>query len=159
MDDVIGKAGVETLALSRTIKADVKRVFEAWTRPELLQKWLGPEGVIVKKATVDLVVGGRYDQEMITPGGDHVHHYGFYREIDPNRRLVFTWILDGQACSGSDDTFVETKVIVELKEKGEEVEVALTHTVLLTQEICYGHRFGWEGCLVSVDALLQGIKG
>ena len=155
MDDVMKAAEVDAIVLSRTIKADVKRVFEAWTQPDLLQKWFGPEGVVVKKAGVDLVVGGRYDLEMITPDGHHVHHYGFYREIDPNRKLVFTWILDGQACSGSEDGVVETVVTVDLQERGEEVEIVLTHEGLPTQEICDSHRFGWEGCLVSIDALLQ----
>ena len=150
MAEVIEETEFGTISLARTFKAPIERIFDAWTQPELLMKWFGPAGVKVLGAEVDLVAGGRYDFHMVTPEGDEVHHYGMYQEIVPNRKLVFTWVLDGQDCGGCKDTFVETIVTIVFREVTDGVEVTLTHTGLPTEASYEGHRFGWESSLESL---------
>ncbi len=57
------------LVVRRTIKAGPERVFEAWTRPELLLAWWGPRPVRCSGAEVDLRVGGRYRIDNQLPDG------------------------------------------------------------------------------------------
>jgi uncharacterized protein YndB with AHSA1/START domain len=145
----------DTLTISRTYNATAERVFSAWTDPESLKSWFGPEGVETIGADVDLSVGGRYDLHMRTPEGSEIHHFGTYREIDPFRRLVFTWVLDGQACGGSKDVFVETLVAIDLEASEDAVELTLTHSGFPNQASCDGHRFGWDLSLQSLDRFVE----
>jgi uncharacterized protein YndB with AHSA1/START domain len=68
------------------------RVWKAWTDPELLKQWFGsdPNGSVIS-ATVDLRINGSF--EVAFMNSDNTGHtcMGTYREIDPNRKLVFTW--------------------------------------------------------------------
>ncbi len=54
-----------TLNLRRTFKAPRPEVFRAWTDPEELKKWWGPEGYATPSAEVDLRVGGKYRLGMM----------------------------------------------------------------------------------------------
>jgi len=145
----------DTVIVSRRIDASARRVFEAWTQPDTLAKWFGPEGVEVTDVRVDLVEGGRYDLHIRTPEGVDIHHYGEYREIHPFRRLSFTWMLDGQACGGSAGVFVETFVDITLEERVGGVNLTLSHSGLPTKAACEGHVFGWNSSLDSCEHFLR----
>ena len=47
------------LAFERTYTAPITAVWEAWTRPELLREWWGPEKTTIPECEVDVRVGGR----------------------------------------------------------------------------------------------------
>jgi uncharacterized protein YndB with AHSA1/START domain len=51
---------METLVVRKTIQATPERLFRAWTEPEQLRRWWGPEGAICVDPEVDLQVGGHY---------------------------------------------------------------------------------------------------
>ena len=49
------------IAITRTFDAPRKLVFDAWTKPELLKRWLGVRGGwSLAVCEVDLKVGGKY---------------------------------------------------------------------------------------------------
>ena len=82
-----------TLRLTRTFAAPRKKIFRAWTEPEALKKWWGPEGYATPLAEVDLRVGGRYRLGMRKlPKGDLFYLVGTYREVQPPEKLVYTWV-------------------------------------------------------------------
>jgi len=62
-------------------------------RPELLQRWYGPEGWSLTICEIDLRVGGAWRFVGRGPKGEYGFH-GVYREIDRPGRLVFTEIYD-----------------------------------------------------------------
>ncbi len=72
------------------LNARREHVFAAWTRPELLVRWWGPDA----QAEVDLRVGGRYRLSMQFEWGALVC-VREYREIVPPERLVFTFAWEG----------------------------------------------------------------
>src|SRR4029079_10658894 len=81
-----------TLVVVRTIAAPVAEVFEAWTDPTLLSRWLAPGPLVVTPASGDARVGGEYRIVARDPlGTDHVTT-GEYREVLPPTRLVQTWV-------------------------------------------------------------------
>src|ERR1700738_3199988 len=52
------------LELTRVIKANRQRVFDAWTRPEMIRQWFGAEGKMVAEVSADAKVGGAYGIAM-----------------------------------------------------------------------------------------------
>lgn len=84
--------GDRELVMTRTFAAPRQAVFEAYTRPELLRRWLGQmPGWSWVKCEVDLRVGGRYRYEWKEEATGYVMAMGGeYREVDPPARLICT---------------------------------------------------------------------
>jgi uncharacterized protein YndB with AHSA1/START domain len=142
-----------TLSLTRDFNAPREKVFQAWTDPEILMQWFGPQGVITESARIDLKVGGKYEYTLKLPDGNIATHQGEYREIDPPNKLVFTGILDGQGCEGSAGLDAETVITIELEDVGSATRLTLTHDFLPTEASKESHAFGWNGsfdCLAEV---------
>ena len=138
-----------TLNLRRIFKAERKKVFRAWTDPEELKKWWGPEGYATPSAEVDLRVGGKYRLGMRKlPDGEIFYLSGIYREVRPPERLVYTWSWEAQPEHG------ETLVTVEFREVGDSTEVVLTHERFPTEKTRDDHNRGWSGCLDRLAKLL-----
>lgn len=140
-----------SLRLSRTIRADLATVFEAWTEPEQLRQWSAPEGMTVAAAEVDLRVGGRYRIRMKNPDGEIFTAVGEYREIDYPNRLVYTW---GWEETGNNH--YETRVTVEFFDRGGATEVVLTHELFPDAELAGKHTEGWTSCLNRLQGLFAG---
>src|SRR5437867_1456490 len=87
-----------TLIIRRTFNAPRAKVFEAWTKSELLKQWCSPnESFLIPIANVDLKVGGTYRIGMKPPDRETLHTAtGVYREIRPPEKLVFTWSWEGE---------------------------------------------------------------
>jgi len=134
------------LQVKRFINATRDRVFEAWTKPELMKQWYAPGTMTVPNASSDLRVGGAYSVEMKgTMNGKFVNPTvgGRYTKIVPNELLVFTWSWQG-------DSAPETLVTVELKEADGGTEVTLTHERFASPEVRDRHEHGWTGCLENL---------
>jgi len=145
-----------SLRVSRVIQADVETVFRAWTEPSQLKLWSCPEGATVDDASVDLSVGGAYRIRMKGEEGFWTA-VGVYREIDPPKRLVYTWDWEEKAVKmskhdrlGSAD---ETVVTVDFSARDGGTEVVVTHTLFPSLEAKDGHLAGWVGCLDKLERL------
>ena len=143
-----------TLAITREFDAPCEKVFKAWTDPGALKKWFGPPGVATQSASVDLRVGGVYQLTMVPSDGDPVIHHGRYRLIEPPHKLVFTWILEGQACEGSDGETAETLVTIVFHDLGSTTRVELIHEFLPSEKSKEGHTMGWNGSLDRLTVML-----
>jgi uncharacterized protein YndB with AHSA1/START domain len=79
------------LTTTRLVSAAPERVFAAWLDPDLLTRFMLPgENVKVPHAETDPRESGRFSIVMSTPERE-IPHECVYLEIDPPRRLVFTW--------------------------------------------------------------------
>lgn len=144
------------LQLSRVIKAPRTRVYDAWTKPELMQSWFCPGNMIVPKAETDLRPGGSYRVEMQgsidacegSPADVDMSHKavatGIYEKIVPNELLSFTW-------RGDWDASEVTLVTVEFRDVEGGTEVNLTHERFTSAESRNKHQHGWEGCLQKLE--------
>ncbi|HEX9756356.1 MAG TPA: SRPBCC domain-containing protein [Nitrospiria bacterium] len=142
------------LQLKRTFSASREKVFKAWTDPEMLKEWFGPEEVQTVLAEVDLKIGGKYRFEMKLPDGKIVSHQGAFREIKFPERLVYSWILEGQSCKGSEDEDCETLVSLDFKDLGGSTELTLTHEFLPSEKSRQGHEFGWTGSFDKLEKVI-----
>ncbi len=146
---------IESVLVKRIFKASRDVVFQAWTEAEQLKEWFGPEGVVVSRIQADFRVGGAFQVEMTMEDGETVIHSGQYIEITPPSRLVYSWLLDGQTCGGSEGQFAETQVTVEFKEQDGGTLVRLRHDNLPTEQARKGHSWGWNSCFDKLTSVLQ----
>ncbi len=144
------KSSIETtLNLRRTFKASREKVFRAWTDPEELKKWWGPEGYSTPSAEVDLRIGGKYRLGMMKlPDGEIFYLSGIFREVRPPERVVYTWLWEGHPERG------ETLVTVEFRDLGTATEVILTHERFPDEKVRDDHNKGWNGCLDRLAKIL-----
>jgi uncharacterized protein YndB with AHSA1/START domain len=126
--------------LRRRLPARAEQIFDLWTRPELMVRWMSPyTGAVDCKASCDLRPGGAFS--LVMSSKESIREVsGTYVQIDRPRKLVFTWI-------GALTNYVDTLVTVELSQHGEETELVLTHERLPTRAICEGHTRGWGNIL------------
>ena len=80
--------GEREIVMTREFAAPRDRVFAAWTRPELVERWFGRLEGWTTKAEIDLRVGGRFRFTMRDGAGTKIVFRGEYREIKRPERLV-----------------------------------------------------------------------
>jgi uncharacterized protein YndB with AHSA1/START domain len=81
------------LVVSRTINGPARLVFEAWTRPELFQRWWVPKAAPISllACELDVRVGGKYRLVFGINGSEQqMEFFGRYIEVTPHSRLVWT---------------------------------------------------------------------
>jgi uncharacterized protein YndB with AHSA1/START domain len=83
------------LTFDRSYAAPIATVWDAWTRPEMLREWWGPENTTVTDCEVDLRVGGRI--YVVMEAGEGMGKYqgirwplaGTFSLIEEHRRLAY----------------------------------------------------------------------
>lgn len=83
-------ADPRTMFITRVFNAPVEKVWRAWTDPELVKQWWGPEHFTSPGAKIDFRVGGKYLFGMRDPDGNDYWSTGEYVEIVPLKRIVYT---------------------------------------------------------------------
>jgi uncharacterized protein YndB with AHSA1/START domain len=79
------------IAMSRAFDAPRRLVFDAYTKPELLKRWLGVHnGWVFAVCEIDLKVGGTYRYVWRSPEGVEMGLGGVYKEVVPFERIVAT---------------------------------------------------------------------
>ena len=78
------------LVLTRIYDAPRERVFQAFTRPELLKQWFAPLPWTISSAELDVRPGGSCMIVMRDPDGNDYPNPGVYLEVVENERLVTT---------------------------------------------------------------------
>ncbi len=143
------------LNIERIFQVSATRLFNAWTDPQIVNSWFGPEGFIVIESSMDTTVGGQYRIVIQSPDGKEISHYGEYVEYQPPISLAFTWVLENQDCAGGKDQFVTTLVSLSFEAiSTTQTKLLLTHEQLPNEEAYNGHEFGWQSSLNSLQAFL-----
>ena len=79
------------IRIERSFSAPRRLVYDAYTKPELVKRWLGAmPGWSWGVCEMDVRVGGHYRWVWKGPDGAEMGMGGTYREIVPNERLVNT---------------------------------------------------------------------
>ena len=139
----------QDLIVSRTINAPRDKVFAAWTEPEAIKAWFGPEGCDTTDAEIDARVGGRYLFTMNEGEHHGLRVSGTFEEVSPPDRLIFTW----KWLTGPGEDLEETRVTVECLAAGDATEVRIKHEGL-AGAMRDEHIKGWTGCLENLEKYL-----
>jgi uncharacterized protein YndB with AHSA1/START domain len=78
------------IVVTRVFDAPRRLVFKAWTEPEHMKRWWGPNGFTMPVCTVDLRPGGVMHFCMRSPEGQDIWCKGVYREVVEPQRIVST---------------------------------------------------------------------
>ena len=119
----------DPIVFERVIDATVDEAFALFTEPERLRRWQAVS------ASVDLKVGGDY-RLTVVPGSIAC---GTFAEIDPGKRLVYTWGWQG---TDHDPAPGGSSISVEFEPVGDQTKVTLTHSGL-DDEGATNHSVGW----------------
>ena len=132
------------LIARRLIRADARRVFDAWTQPEHLRAWWGPRPVTCSDAEVELRVGGRYRIVNALPDGKSVTIHGVFRTVEAPHKLVYTWHIDDAPGEAS-------LVTVRFEPREDATEVIVVHEEIPSEATRTSHEGGWSGCLDGLE--------
>lgn len=75
------------IVLTRVIAAPRERVFQAWTNPEQITQWFGPDGFKVDTLECDLRVGGRWRFLYTGPDGTRWDNRMVFLRIEAPRLI------------------------------------------------------------------------
>jgi len=120
------------IVMTRVFDAPRRLVFDAWTNPEHLPRWmLGPEGWTMPVCEIDLRPGGAWHFVWRRADGTEMEMRGVYREVTPPERLVSTESWGGD--------WPETLITLTLSEEGGRTTI--------TQSILYPSREARDAAL------------
>jgi uncharacterized protein YndB with AHSA1/START domain len=120
----------EFIEVTEHIAAPPEAIWPYLTEPQLHARWMGT------RVELDARPGGVYSAWM----KEGLRSSGEFVELDPPRRLVFTWGWDHDPLVTPGSTRVE----VTLEPEGDGTLVRLRHHDLPTPESCEHHTMGWR---------------
>src|SRR3954468_20806443 len=120
------------VTIVRKIKASPVKVWAAITQPEQMMQWWGPDAGPTLRADVDVRPGGRFSVVFRLLNGEEHNPTGIYREVVPEKKLVFTWDLPGAPEP-------ESLVTFQLKPIEGGTELTLTHERLPDEDARISH--------------------
>ena len=136
-----------SLEIKRFINAPRDQVYAAWTDPAQLRQWFGPEKVQTRNLIADARVGGKFRWDLTNSEGEKMTCLGEYRELQPGKKIVFTWQWDDD-----EDWENHTSVVtVELSDRDNGTELRLIHEQLPNEASRDGHTEGWNSALDKLE--------
>jgi len=135
----------DDLIVTRVFNCSKRTLFDAWSRPSIMAKWLFARREDFCESTVNnsFTVGGRYSIVMHMPSSD-VELFGEYTEIIRYTQIAFTW---------SSPVISNSRVVLDFKElSANRTEFTLTHTLFPSNEIRAQHGDGWNACLDNLES-------
>lgn len=153
---------LKTINIKRTFDLPLNSVWSAFTEPESMKKWWGPEEYTCPDCSIDFEVGGKFLASMQDEDGKKIWSTGTYKEIIPLKKIVNT---DSFADSNGNivpasyykmpvDYGLELQVTIEFEEVDGKTNMSLQHAGL-PAEISEECMKGWQS---SFDKLERNIK-
>jgi uncharacterized protein YndB with AHSA1/START domain len=131
----------------RVIKASKERVFDAWTRPEIVRQWFIAGTVKLGDVSMDVRKDGAWRMESIgscDPGEGSNVVSGRYLRVEPHDVLSFTW-------DNAHFPREESVVTIRLKDVDGGTEMTLIHERFLTEASRQDHARGWESVIGNLE--------
>jgi len=130
---------VPAVVLRRTYRASPQRVYEAWTNPDIMSRFMGPGDTECKNITMDVRPGGTYSLTMDSPEMGEMIATGTYRDVQPPHRLSMTWRWKEEDPAEEH----ESLLTVEFHDHNGDTELVLKHEQLASVESRDRHEQGW----------------
>ena len=143
----------QQVLITRVFDAPLDLVFQAWTDPDQVAQWYGPDGFDTPResVTIELRVGGRYELEMVkrASGARFPVRYEVI-ELDPPRLLVLR--SEPMPQVGMHEPTVTR---IELHDHGEKTRMSLSDGPYPEPGRSHAEA-GWNAAFVKLDAVLRG---
>lgn len=149
-----------SVRVERTYEADIARVWRAFTDPEVMKEWWGPEGFETFKVESDLRPGGEHRIHMRAPNGHTSIVGGTYRDVVPHEVISFELVHHCDAVPEVFDASALGPTLVTIT--FEEVAPGKTRVVLVHEGFeeavpAEAHEGGWSSSFAKLDrAIAEG---
>jgi uncharacterized protein YndB with AHSA1/START domain len=97
MDFIVDKQA-KTVSITKEFAFELSLVWDAYTKPELLDQWWAPKPMTSRTKAMDFEVGGRRFYAMVSPEGDERWAVQKYTSITPKSNFKFF-----NACADKDE--------------------------------------------------------
>ena len=149
-------AGVPFIDITREFDAPVEVLWRAWTEPELIKQWLGPDRMEMIVDEYDVRDGGRYRYIHKDPDGNEYGFHGVFHGTPSPASFVQTFEFEGAPGHVSLDKLV-------LEDLGGGRTRAVMHSVYQSVEardamVAAGMESGINEGFVRLDSLLERLK-
>jgi uncharacterized protein YndB with AHSA1/START domain len=148
---VASDQGELVLKLERVLPVSPAVVFGAFSDPDRLRKWWGPEGFTIPGVEYHQRVGETYRIEMQPPEGESFYLTGEFREVDPPARLAFTFVWEDP-----DPDDVATLVELSFTDLDGSTQLGLSQGRFKTEDRRQLHRDGWSDSFDKLERFLSG---
>jgi uncharacterized protein YndB with AHSA1/START domain len=154
--ELFAEPGKPTIVTRRVVNAPRSLVFEAFTKPEHLKRWMRPRALTMVLCDSDLRVGGGWRMVYRSPDGQEVGFHGEFREIVRPERIVRTFVFEPVPDAEALETFL-------LEERDGRTTITTT-TVHKTVEgrdghLAHGMEVGMTEGYALLDELLAAMLG
>lgn len=139
------------LHIEREFRAPPESVYNAWTDPNILTKWWGPEGMTTPEFELNTYEGGSWTTTMESAEGNQVTTSGNYKVLDPPSRLVFTWAWTQD--DGSRGTETEVEITLAKSEIG--TLMTLVQGTFADMAARDNHNAGWSSSFNDLDRVFD----
>lgn len=155
---VITRPSDREVVFSRLIEAPRELVWQAWTSPQHVHQWWGPDGFTTTTHEFDFVPGGVWRFVMHGPDGTDYPNRVVFREIQPPSRLVYE---NGWDTPGAELDF---RVVTTLVQEGKSTRLSLHMTFRNAKAMQlaverYGVLEGGEQTLERLAGYVAGYRG
>jgi uncharacterized protein YndB with AHSA1/START domain len=130
------------LEIIRNFKATPEQLFDAWTVPEQIVKWFGPQGVAVGEHSFDTRPGGNWKAQFLGESDKTIFATGTYKVLDRPHLLVtaWQWQIDGKPGD-------LTELTVKIKPTRAGAQLTLIHERFTSAQSRDDHHKGWSSTL------------
>lgn len=144
----MGKPNNNAIAIETTINAPIESVWQAWTDADRVLKWFGsdPKGYGVS-AKLDVRLGGYFEVTFNNSDGAEHMCSGFYTDVEPLRKLSFSW-------RWKSEPGIESFVTVLLSPEDSRTRMNFEHANLGNASE-HDYLYGWNSTFQKLDRLLK----
>jgi uncharacterized protein YndB with AHSA1/START domain len=143
----------DELLVTRVFDAPVSLVFRLWESPEHRVRWWAPKDFTCSHFEADFRPGGIWRAAIVGQGYGESWMGGVFREIERDRKIVFTFAWE----DGRDQPGVETLVTVTFHEQDGKTVQSFHQCPLLTVEARDSHIAGWNETFDRQQAYAEGL--
>jgi uncharacterized protein YndB with AHSA1/START domain len=133
------KLADDELLIRRSFDAPASLMFALWSEPEHFRRWMGPHGFDCAEVEIDFRVGGTYRAMIRSAERGDNWFGGIYREIERDKRLVFTFTWDDGPSAGA-----EMLVTITFEERNGKTVQTFHQAPFLNVERRDSHVGGWN---------------
>ena len=151
------------LTFERSYDAPVESVWRAWTQPDLLRAWWGPDKTAVAECEVDLRVGGTI--HLVTEAGERMGKYqgtrwpmvGAFSLIEEPARLTY----DARSWTDGAEETTTVRHVNDLTLRGHgsgtvvALHVSITEVGPKAKMAAFGMKWGYKQQLDRLEQLLS----
>lgn len=152
-----------TIHITREFAADLDLVWDAFTKPEILDQWMAPKPWKAKTKEMDFREGGRWLYTMISPDNDAPKFWSLAEFIEIKPKSSFTTKNSFSDENGNPtDTGLSFSITKNTFKAGDgittvHVSKKMANLAELEQFIAMGFKEGYEVVLKHLDELLQSL--